>query len=302
MISVVTVSYHTGPVLFNAIASVLEQPGLHEFILVDNGNSAAFREEISARFGSYPNFRQIINDRNLGFSAACNQGAAIATGNILLFLNPDCILLSDSLQQLQALADRLPEHAMIGADLRGTDNLPQRGARRNLPTPWLTLVELFRLDKLAPKHPYFRRINRQTEPVPVTEIEVPAISGAFMAMKRTDFLEVGQFDENYFLHVEDLDLCYRWQQLGWKTWFAPQLRVMHLLSTSDVSPLFIEQNKTRGLIRYFTTHFSPYYPAAMLWLLSASLTVRYIGRWVEFYLRPRWTAISIKRVTDHVEG
>lgn len=295
-ISVIMVSYHTGPVLFDAIARVFEQSCAIELLLVNNGNPEDVTSRLQALAATTPDMTMINNQSNLGFAQACNQGAAAARGKIFLMLNPDCLLPINCLPRLLEISRDLPEHWLLGPDLRNLDSSPQRGARRDRLTPWTAFIEMTRLDLVAPRHPYFRRMNHHHQDLPTDTTEVPAISGAFMAMSASDFNQLDGFDTGYFLHVEDLDFCYRWHKKGWPIYFTPHLRLTHLQGTSHVSPWFIEWHKAKGLIRYFNRHFHLFYPAPFLWLLETVLYVRFAVQSMRLTLRvllPRSKGISV---------
>jgi GT2 family glycosyltransferase len=90
-----------------------------------------------------------------------------------------------------------------------------------------------------------------TDPLPQTPVEVPTISGACFFMAREDFAALEGFDDGFFLHVEDVDLCWRVRRKGGVVLFHPRARVIHLGSTSQKHPLFIEYWKGLGLSRFF---------------------------------------------------
>ena len=83
-VTALIVSYHTGPLLFRCLASVLEQAGAREIILIDNGNP----EEVLARLqeiaGIDPRLKILSGHGNIGFAAACNKGAEAATGAVVV--------------------------------------------------------------------------------------------------------------------------------------------------------------------------------------------------------------------------
>ncbi len=123
-------------------------------------------------------------------------------------------------------------------------------------------------------------------PLPQTIAPMPAISGAFMFLPREDFWNMGGFDEKYFIHVEDLDLCLRFRRAGGGIYFAPDIRVTHVGATSNATKAFIEKHKARGFVRYFHKNFGAEYPLPLLWLLDAAI-------WVRMGLRLGWCTAKI---------
>jgi len=269
-VSVVMVSYHTGPVLAQAIDAVLAQGPMVELCLVDNGNPTEVVEALIARAKTDPRLRLVTGYGNIGFSRACNTGARVAKGENLLFLNPDSVLSAGAVDRLLQYQARLPDHSMIGARLLDEAGRDQRGCRRALLTPATAFIEALRLGWLFPK----QRLNFNHEPVPTEIAPIPAISGAFMFLRRGDFWQIGGFDEGYFLHVEDLDLCLQFTRAGGTIYFAPDITVMHVGGTSKAPSSFIEKHKTRGFLRYFHKNFAEQYPLLFLWLLDVAILLR----------------------------
>jgi len=205
----VVVSYRTGPVLVDCLTAILAEPGLAEVILVDNGNDPEQCAAIDAMAREDPRLVVLGGHGNIGFAAACNLGAERARGHYLLLLNPDCVIARGTLRRAMNVFEQHPKATLLGVRLLRADGTDQRGSRRNLPTPWICLVESLRLDRLAPAHPHFIRLNLHNRPPPPGVSEVQCISGAFMMMRHASFVALGGLDPNYFLHVEDIDLCMR---------------------------------------------------------------------------------------------
>ncbi len=268
--SVIMVSYHTGPVLDQAIASVLAQTAPVELILVNNGNPPEVEKELAARADATPAMRLLSGQGNVGFATACNLGAAEAKGDFLLFLNPDSSLPSDALAILHREAAELKTPYMLGARLQDGDGKDQRGCRRALLTPASAVVEALHLQSRFPKH----RLNLHDTPMPTKTEPVPAISGAFMFLPKADFKAINGFDPGYFLHVEDLDFCLRFSRMGGTIYFVPDIVVTHVGGTSATTNLFLEKQKAKGFIRYFYENFSDIYPQPVLWMLDAGILAR----------------------------
>ena len=268
--SVIMVSYHTGPVLFQAITAVLAQTAPVELCLVDNGNPPDVVAKLRDMVAAEPRLKVITGHGNVGFSRGCNIGARSSAGEFLLFLNPDSILPPGALEALQRHGAALQRPYMLGARLLDEDGSDQRGCRRALLTPTSALIEALHLHRLFPKS----RLNFNGEKVPTSVVPMPAISGAFMFLPREDFWRIDGFDEGYFLHVEDLDICLRFRRAGGEIYFVPDVVVTHVGGTSKATKAFIEKHKARGFIRYFHTHFAAEYRPPLLWVLDAAVWAR----------------------------
>ena len=272
--SVITVSYHTGAVLFDMIASVLAQDGLAELIVVNNGNPAPIVEKLEGMVAQHPKLKFITGHGNVGFAKGNNLGAKAATGDYLFLLNPDSVLEAGDITTLMEQSQKMPRPHLIGPRILDANGKEQSGSRRGELTPWNALVEVFLLYKFFPK---LQRWKWHEAPLPPDITEVPAISGAAMFLPRDDFFSVGGLDEGYFLHVEDVDFCFNLRKAGAKIYFMPQLAVKHVGATSDAPKPVVERHKTISLSRYFHKNFAGTTPLPLLWILDA-------GIWVRFYV------------------
>jgi GT2 family glycosyltransferase len=267
--SVVMVSYNTGPALLGAIASVLAQDDAVELLLVDNGNPPETLALLAAWAARETRLRLLTGQGNIGFGAASNLGARLAGGDALLLLNPDGELPPGALAALRRHAGAWPAPVMIGPRILDAAGRDQAGSRRRLLTPRSALVEALRLHRVFPA----QRLNLHRTPLPGAVTPVPAISGACMFMRRADFLRIGGFDEGYFLHVEDLDLCLRFRRAGGEILFAPDVVVRHVGGTSDAPEAAVERHKARSFRRYFRQNF-PDLPRPVLWALEAAIAAQ----------------------------
>jgi GT2 family glycosyltransferase len=249
-VSVIMVVYRTGPALFETIPSVLAEPLVDEFIVVDNGSEPEDEARLRAIAEREPRFRLIQGHGNIGFARGCNLAAGAAKGHHLIVLNPDAFLQPGCVAALIETAPAFPSPCVVGARVLNLDGSEQRGGRRGEVTPVTTLLSL---SHLARALPFLRRfeIHWEDQTPPDGPIPVPTISGACFYMSREDFRALGGFDEGYFLHVEDIDLCWRARQAGGSVVFAPEAQVRHVGSTARAHRLVVEFHKGRGLTRYF---------------------------------------------------
>ncbi len=277
-VSAIVVSYNTGPVLAECIAALKRDRTVTEIVLVDNGNPAGAIDR-AAGDADVP-VRVLTGHGNVGFAAGCNRGAAAATGYYLLIINPDAIVATGGVARLLADARELEAPWLMGALLTGPDGTEQQGSRRADLTPWRAIFEASYLARLAPN--LFPPFNLHRTPRPAKLVEIPTLSGACLFLRASDYRAIGGMDEGYFLHVEDIDFCKRFRDAGGRVWFSPDVAVTHLKSSSDAPRKEVEAHKTRGLIRYFDTHFEKTWPAPARWVLAKLLWLSYglktIGR------------------------
>jgi N-acetylglucosaminyl-diphospho-decaprenol L-rhamnosyltransferase len=249
-VTVVMICYHTGPILFESIARVLEEPSVHQLVLIDNGSSPKTAETLRDLEETYERILLVQGHGNIGFARAANMGAQLAKQPWLVFLNPDATLREDAVKNLIEAAHSSIRPCIVGARVLNPDLSEQRGARRGEVTPATTVMSLLKLSKILPFLNKFE-IHNEAQCLPDEPLSVATISGACFAMSRAEFLQVGGFDTRFFLHVEDIDLCWRVRQKGGIVLFHPKAEVIHKGQTSHVQPMFVELNKGMGLIYYF---------------------------------------------------
>lgn len=273
-VSVVVVLHNSASTLGRCIACALAQPEVHELILVDN----ASRDDWRAVVPDDPRLRCLVNTDNLGFAQACNQGARLAHGSHLLFLNPDCFLPPAAINTLLNGFALVPGVAVIGAQLANADGSPQAASTRRTPTPQAALAQLFR----GASHGLDEVITR---PAPGW-CEVEAVSGALMLLRRTDFDALGGFDTGYRLHCEDLDLCRRVLLAGRRIALCDALQVTHVKGTSSTTrPFWVEWQKHRGMLRYFRKFDAARSPLSLRLLVPTAIVLRYPFAAIRAYLQ-----------------
>ncbi|AZL15849.1 glycosyltransferase family 2 protein [Rickettsiales endosymbiont of Stachyamoeba lipophora] len=257
MISVIVVSYFTGEILFESLSKLAAQELVKEVILVNNGNP---KTTLTALNQLKLNKLKIITGHgNIGFAKGCNLGADQSNENHILFINPDSII--DDHLLLQKMITHLEGNhktLMCTALITNQNGSEQRGCRRKLLTPY----NIF-------------NFNLTDTDLPLDTFQVEACSGAFMFFRKEDFMMLGKFDEHYFLHVEDIDICYKIKNAGGKISLFPQFKITHLLSTSDAPKKFVEYHKLKGLLYYFDKYFGGRIITKLIKLL---LTIRFIIR------------------------
>jgi GT2 family glycosyltransferase len=269
------VNYNAGNCLQACVSSALSQ--VDEVIVVDNASADASVTQLEEAFPTDSKLRIIHNQRNLGFAAACNIGAEHSTGRYLFFLNPDCVLEPGSVKRLIQTLERYPDVGMVGGLLVNPDGTEQAGGRRAIPTPWRSFVRAFGLSRFADRWPHlFFDFHLHKQPLPTHPIEVEAISGACMLVRRAAMQDVGHWDEGYFLHCEDLDFSMTLRGKGWNIMFVPEARIVHDKGGCSRSrPLFVEWHKHRGMMRFYRKHFRHQYPGPLMWLVALGIWLRF---------------------------
>lgn len=275
-VAVVIVAHDSGPLLTQCVRRVLADPACREVFVVDNASRDGAPDAVAALGDARVRIERM--GRNAGFAAACNRGAAISASPWLLFLNPDALVEPDTLTRLRDIAARDDSIGLLGADVRDADGRREAAARRRDPT--LARIWATQVARATGRSAWAERgleLSVRDEPLST----VDACSGALMLMPRTVFQRIDGFDEGYFLHAEDLDLCRRVRDAGRRVVVANEVPVTHVQGTSSrARPFFVLWHKHRSLWRYFVKHegLRLWTPRGMiLWLLLAARVVALTG-------------------------
>jgi N-acetylglucosaminyl-diphospho-decaprenol L-rhamnosyltransferase len=285
-VSVVMVVYMTGEALEQSVACVLRDPLVDEFVIVDNGSTPGDAARLRSLAERDERVTLLSGHGNVGFARGANLGARTARGEVLVFLNPDAFLQPGCVAELVREIEHRSVPCIVGGRVLNADRTEQRGARRGDITPMTALVSLSRLANRVPALRNYE-VHWEAEAPPEQPAAVPTISGACFCMRREDFDAVDGFDEGYFLHVEDVDLCWRVRQQGGAVVFHPRAEVIHLGRTSQTSPLRVEYHKGVGLARYFRKRAVNVSERLIAWALSPVIVCTAVARPVMWRLTGR---------------
>jgi len=201
-----------------------------EIIIVDNNSTDGSKEYLPLKF---TNVKFIFNDANLGFAKACNQGFEISSGNYVLFLNPDTILTETCLKDCISFFETHADAGAAGVRMLDEDGNFLKESKRGLPSPAASFYKLFGLTAMFPGSKtiakYYQGHLREDEINPVD-----VLSGAFMMIKKEVFEKVNGFDESFFMYGEDIDLCLRITQQGYKNYYLGKVSITHSKGGSTV--------------------------------------------------------------------
>ena len=218
-LSIIIVNYRSWKRLSACLYSI-EQQGLQdlEVIVVDNFSNDGEGESFAAQF---PKVKWIMQNTNGGFAQACNMGATHASGNRLLFLNPDTILNSPVLKPLLEKVEQETDWKLIG--IRQLNDAGKDTHPHGLFLKWWNVWPPFRSLERLIKGRQFSKQYLSTAPVTFPDW----ISGAFVLIRKNDFQELGGWDERFWMYYEDMDLSKRAADKGWKRVMYNQLVCVH---------------------------------------------------------------------------
>ncbi|MBI4744267.1 MAG: glycosyltransferase family 2 protein [Actinobacteria bacterium] len=248
-LSIIIINWNTKSMLFDCLTSIFNSnPTVTcEVIVVDNFSTDGSVEMVKSKF---PSIVLIENSENLGFCKAANKGIRKSVSENLLILNSDTKIFTGTLDTLIEFAKNHSNIGAVGPMLINSDGSLQYSCRR-FPSFIMGTIHAF-LGFISPSNSYTKSYM-MTDWDHKTEREVDWISGAAMFLRKEAVLDIGLFDENYFMYVEDVDICYQLWKKGWKVYYCPQAKVMHYIgeSSKQKSPgMIIEHHRS---MYYFLT-------------------------------------------------
>lgn len=220
-------------------------PG-YELILVDNASCDQTPQGLAAVEGA----TLIRNAHNRGFGPAANQGAALARGRYLVFLNSDALVHPGWLQALLEVVEDEADVAAVGARLLNLDG---------------TLQEAGCIVWRGGEVTNFGDGDDAERPEYTFRRDVDYVSAACLLVRRSAFCEVGGFDPSYApAYLEDVDLCFALADRGWRIVYQPQAKVTHVRWASgnrQTTRSLVARNRPRFVRRWQTALASrPVYP------------------------------------------
>lgn len=263
----ILVSWNTRDELLRALASLKATAQVREILVVDNASSDG---SVAAVRAAYPDVTVIENAENLGFGRACNQGLQATTAPYVLLLNSDAELRPGALEAMAEILDAHADAAVIGPRTRFPDGAIQVSWGR-FPGPlseWHQRRLVLGIEARLPG------ALKHAEQIASREHEPDWVSASCWLARREVLLAVGLFDEGFFLYEEDVDLCYRLREAGWRIVFTPRAEVIHHQGASNArSSGRALAEYHRSHLRYYRKHNNPLSVAA-LWLAQRLRGIR----------------------------
>lgn len=217
-VSIIFINFHSEILIKNLLLNLnklIDKPEL-EIIIVNNTiykNNKRFLSSFSIN-------KIFFNTSNIGFARAANQGAKIAKGEYLLFLNPDTIIKPKAITKMIEFSKKLNAD-IAGCKLLNIDQTLQPSCGKfptiaNIIFDRIPFVNQFIQTQLIRQKSYYEKAQTPEW-----------ISGAFFLVKRSVFEKLGGFGESYFMYVEDIDFCYKAKKAGFRIYYNPDIEITH---------------------------------------------------------------------------
>lgn len=229
----ILVNYNTGQILTRCLDSIRDQKEIdRRVIVVDN---ASTDDSVALVRSAYPEVKLIANQRNIGFAAANNQALATVSEELIFFLNPDTELQSGCLAAALTFMAAHPAIGMAGPVILNRDGSVHNSADHEYPGEHYSQGKF---DDLPGN--------------------IAWLLGAALVARREAIASVQGFDERFFLYAEDIDICLKIRQQGWKLEVIPDAAVMHLEGQSELTASYTEvaQRKISAELLFLQKHYS----------------------------------------------
>lgn len=273
-LSIIIVNYNTRQLTLDCLQSVYASNTdyMYETIVVDNDSKD---DSVACLQQQYPSIPLIVNQENVGFSRANNQGIRIAQGRYILLLNSDTIVEKNTLDIMIRFMDQHTEIGASGCKVVLPDGSLDKACRRGFPTPSASFYYAFGFSKLFPKVPKFNQYQLgylnadQSYPI-------DCLVGAFMLIRREAMDQVGMLDEEFFMYGEDVDWCYRIKSAGWEIYYNAETKITHYKGASSRrKPYKIIYEFHRAMYLFHRKHYRDKYSAVTNGLIYSGIFVKF---------------------------
>lgn len=297
-VSTIIVNWNSKDELLRCLQSVVNctDVGLDETIVVDNGSRDGSTQEVRAE---YPEVVLVENRANLGYARANNQGFERSSGDFIFLLNPDAQLTAGSVNALLHAFSTLPDAGALTGRL--VDNThKQQHYIHAFPTPLDAMLYSTFVGRLLPEHR--RRAARRyfLPDLDYTRMQpVPQPPGACLMLRRS-VLGGKLMDARFPLFFNDVDLCKRIWEVGYKIYYVPDARVFHTANKGGVEKAgsLLQIEYAVSMLRYFKKHYTRWDYATMYAILVLHYLLLFLASSVRSLLSGKPTPLFARPIRD----
>ncbi|RYY70658.1 MAG: glycosyltransferase family 2 protein [Chitinophagaceae bacterium] len=277
MLSVLIVNYNVRYFLEHCLLSVLDaiehirvvKGWESEILVIDNASTDRSLDYLQPLF---PSVKFVGSETNLGFGKANNLLLKKASGQYILYLNPDTLVPFDCFLKTIHFLESVPGAGACGVKMiDGSGNyLPE--SKRGFPGPWNSFSKMTGLIRVFPRSRVFAGYYQGNLDENKTQ-EVVILSGAFMMVRASVIEKTGGFDERFFMYAEDIDLSYRIQQSGFVNHYFADTTIIHFKGESTSKDVVYTKRFYTAMIQFVEKHFNG--PAASGYILLLKAMIKF---------------------------
>lgn len=284
-LTIAILNYNSGEYLkkcLDSIKNVEDEANISVVAIDNNSTDDSFKNVLN----KFKNVKLVQNGENVGFSKGYNPTLKKTKSEFILLLNPDCLLEKGVIKKTLEDFETLEKVGAVTTKILLPDGKIDLTAHRGFPTPFASLMYAFKNDR------WYHLTHKLSNEVH----EVDSVAGAFLLTKKHILEEVGFLDPRFFLYGEDIDLCLRIKNKGYKIIYDPTVSITHykgissgLKKHSQEISAADKKTKNRALnafyeamFLFYNKHYKKKYPFFITWLV-------YIG----IYLK--WNLAKIRR-------
>ncbi|MBQ7927685.1 MAG: glycosyltransferase family 2 protein [Methanobrevibacter sp.] len=278
-LSVVIVNYQTFEMTRDTINSILKYsyPFSYEIIVVDNASSDDSLSKLQDYFKD--NVKFIASGENNGFAAGNNLALRHVDSDYVLLLNSDTVVWEDTLENIYNYMEKHDDVGACGCRVRLENGELDKACKRTFPNVKNSFFRLFHIPTNSEDDNY-NLTNLPDDGI----YEIDCLTGAFMFMRKSALDGVGLLDETFFMYGEDIDLCYRIKNGGWKIVYYGESSITHLKGASSKKQknkliyefyraMYVYYKKHHADDSFFLTNLIVYFGIAVLCFLKLFLNL-----------------------------
>lgn len=249
-VSIIIVTYNSERFISNCLTSIYNHRTAceYEVIVVDN----ASQDNTCHIVSEFDQATLIQNSNNEGFSKANNRGIRQATGQYVMLLNPDVLMDDYCIDRLLETLKKDPAIGIVAPQLVYSNGAIQESARR-FPNLWVQVLSRIPLIKHLIRKQYNQYMMHDWDHT--TSRHVDWVIGAAMLCERRKLVDLGMFDEDFFLYCEDIDLCYRFMVANYTIYYNAEVSLTHDYQKQSSSSINRQTLlHVRSIIQFYAKH------------------------------------------------
>ena len=273
-LSIVILNYNVRDLLLKCLESIFKSKkptDKWQIIVVDNASSDGSVEKVEEIYGNRVEI--IRNSKNLGFSAGNNVGVKKVKAPVVLFLNPDTVVVDGVIQKSLEYLLGNPDIGALTCRVELPNGKLDYSCHRGFPTPWNSFAYFSGLSKLFPHSPLFAGYTATHLDTRTTH-EIDCLTGAFLMVRKIAGDQIHWWDSDYFWNGEDIEFCYQLKQKGWKIFYYPEVRIIHYKGASAKKEKSVTVSHGASAMRiFYKKHFYNKYPPIIRDLILGGIKI-----------------------------